>query len=152
MQIDIFDVEHGSCALVTTDNDKHVLIDAGHNSTTGWRPSSYLKSIGVWKIDNLIITNCDRDHASDLPNVVAGFHIDQLTCNPSITEFNLRLLKGQDMSPGIDTLAKLIGGLTTPAPYLDLGGIEFNRFWNIYPKPLDDENNLIFGYFRAAYA
>src|SRR5688572_33355576 len=116
MIIEIFDVEHGSCALVTADNGRHILIDCGHNSSTGWRPSRFLANRGIDRIDKLIITNCDRDHASDLPNVARNFRIDMLTKNPTLTEENLRRIKGIDnMSPGIDVLASMIGDYGSPA-------------------------------------
>jgi len=142
MQIDIFDVEHGSCALITADNGKHILIDCGHNSTTGWRPSTYLRSLGIAQIEKLIITNCDRDHASDLPNLQAGFQVDSLMRNPTITEDNLRVIKGVNMSPGIDVLATMIGSYNAPVTDYDYGGVELFRFWNRYPDQFQDENNL----------
>lgn len=143
MHIDIFNVEHGSCALVTTDNNKHILIDCGHNSTTGWRPSAHLARLKVYRIEKLIITNCDRDHASDLPNIIKQFQITQLTKNPSITEKNLREIKGVgNMSPAIDALATMIGNYNAESPDEDFGGITFSYYWNNYPKPFEDENNL----------
>ncbi len=32
MRVEIFDVEHGACALVTTDTNQHILIDCGHRA------------------------------------------------------------------------------------------------------------------------
>jgi beta-lactamase superfamily II metal-dependent hydrolase len=142
MQIDIFNVEHGSCALITADNGNHILIDCGHNSTTGWRPSRHLERLGVTRIEQLIITNCDRDHASDLPNIAARFPIYILRKNPTITEANLRLIKGVNMSPGIDALATMIGNYNAQAPEIDFAGINLATFWNEYPTDFQDENNL----------
>jgi beta-lactamase superfamily II metal-dependent hydrolase len=142
LQIDIFDVEHGSCALVTTDNGKYILVDCGHNSTTGWRPSTHLWRLGVKHIDQLIITNCDRDHASDLPNILKGFTVGRLTRNPSITGANLRQIKGVNMSPGIDALAGMMDNYTGSPGYDDLGGVNFIHYWNNYPDEFTDENNL----------
>jgi len=59
MKIQIFDPEHVSCALVTADTGAHILIDAGHNTTTNWRPSTYLSGLGVTLLEQLIITNYD---------------------------------------------------------------------------------------------
>ena len=69
MKIEIFDVEHGQCALVTADDGNHMLIDCGHNATTGWRPSAMLAARGIRWLDTLAISNCDEDHVSDLPNI-----------------------------------------------------------------------------------
>jgi hypothetical protein len=40
MFLEVFDVEHGACALITTSNGKRVMIDCGHNAATNWRPGS----------------------------------------------------------------------------------------------------------------
>jgi hypothetical protein len=37
MKLQIFDVEHGACSLLTADNNARVMIDCGHNATTGGR-------------------------------------------------------------------------------------------------------------------
>jgi hypothetical protein len=47
MHLQIFDVEHGACALLTCDNGARLMIDCGHNSTTGWYPGDYLASLGI---------------------------------------------------------------------------------------------------------
>ena len=47
MLLDIFDVEHGACALITTSNGKRVMIDCGHNAATNWRPGSALVLAGI---------------------------------------------------------------------------------------------------------
>jgi beta-lactamase superfamily II metal-dependent hydrolase len=86
MKVQIFDVEHGACALVTADTGAHMLIDCGHNSTTGWRPSTYLPSIGVTHLDELVITNYDEDHVSDLPYLVRSVGIGILTRNPTAAQ------------------------------------------------------------------
>jgi hypothetical protein len=43
MELQIFDVEHGACALLTAHNGTRFMIDCGHNSTTGWKPGTYLR-------------------------------------------------------------------------------------------------------------
>lgn len=66
--LQIFDVEHGACALltVTAPNGgvRRLLIDCGHNASTRWTPGGHLKSLGVTQIEQLIITNYDEDHVS----------------------------------------------------------------------------------------
>ncbi|MCJ9668538.1 MULTISPECIES: ComEC/Rec2 family competence protein [unclassified Neorhizobium] len=144
MEIRIFDVEHGGCALVSTDNHKHFLIDAGHNSTTGWRPSIYLPQMGIHSLERLIITNMDEDHASDLHHLRNRVSIEALYRNPSVTAENIRYLKGQDgIGPGISALADIMSSYIGGIPYIpDLGGITIDTFWNRYPHDFEDENNL----------
>lgn len=112
MQINILDVEHGSCALVTTDNKKHILVDAGHNISTGWRPSTYLPSIGVHYLEKLIITNYDEEHATDLHNLVKKGGIGILTRNRGVTPDQLTKLKGLEVGPGIEALIELMNEYT----------------------------------------
>jgi beta-lactamase superfamily II metal-dependent hydrolase len=127
---------------VTTDNNKHILIDCGHNSTTGWRPSTHLRNLGIDRIDRLIITNCDSDHASDLPNLRKQVYIASLARNATITEENLRQIKGVNMSPGIDELASMLGTYTELVTDNDFGGINLTYYRNRYPDDFTDENNL----------
>jgi glyoxylase-like metal-dependent hydrolase (beta-lactamase superfamily II) len=64
MQLQIFDVEHGACALLTADNSARFMIDCGHNATSGWKPGGYLLGSKISTIEMLAITNYDEDHAS----------------------------------------------------------------------------------------
>ena len=145
MKIQIFDVEHGGCALVTTDTGAHILIDVGHNSTTNWRPSGYLRSLGVSQLEQLVITNYDEDHASDLANVQDVVSIAALISNPSVSASDLRRLKRHGgIGNGIAALADLKGRYTAPVsgPGPDFGSLSLRHFWNSYPSDFDDENNL----------
>lgn len=145
MKLEIFDVEHGQCALLTGDGE-HMLIDAGHNSTTRWRPSLMLRRRGIRHLDALVITNEDEDHASDLDNVVRVASIGTLIVNPTIGSDDILELKGQDQcGDGIFMLAGLLEQFSQPAaatafPYF--GGLEVLTFWNSYPRHFVDENNL----------
>ncbi|BCG97245.1 MULTISPECIES: ComEC/Rec2 family competence protein [unclassified Mesorhizobium] len=144
MDLRIFDVEHGQCSHIVTDTGRHVLIDAGHNSTTNWRPSTYLPSKGIRYIDKLIISNFDEDHASDLHNLVRAVDIRTLTKNPSVSAHNLRRLKKiGGIGRGIDALADMMATYTGPGGGdVDYGDFKIRCFWNNYPSDFEDENNL----------
>ena len=73
MKVEIFDVEHGGCALVTADSGARMLIDCGFNSSTGWRPSLHLPRIGIGAVEMFVVTNYDDDHVNDLPNLRRGY-------------------------------------------------------------------------------
>jgi beta-lactamase superfamily II metal-dependent hydrolase len=150
MFIEIFDVEHGACALVTTSNGGRVLIDAGHNSTTGWRPGTHLLGRGIRYLDRLYVTNFDEDHASGYPNLVDCVTIGALFKNPTVPPTALRYIKREDgIGKGIDRLAwsmenTFVGG---PAPELDFGDTVFTAYNNSFAAlPVEgyftDENNL----------
>lgn len=141
---EIFDVEHGQCSLITSTTGEHMLIDCGHNSTSGWRPSSHLASRGIGWLEELMITNCDEDHASDLVALREKIGIGILSRNPTVSGEDLLHLKSQGcMGRGIAALAAMTGGYTeavTQQPYFD--GLRTTQFWNRYPDDFIDENNL----------
>ena len=102
MDIEIFDVEHGGCSLVTADNNRRILVDCGHNTTTNWRPSQALPARGIEYIDRLIVSNYDRDHVSDLPGVLANIGVPVLSRNPSVSPNLLHVMKAENgMDQGI---------------------------------------------------
>lgn len=142
--LEIFDVEHGQCSLLSSDAGAHMLIDCGHNGTSGWRPSGMLRARGIDRLDELVITNCDEDHASDLPNVRATVPIDILTRNPTIIGNDLYLLKAQGgMGAGIAALADMTSHFAHPVTsWPDYDGMTYSLFWNRYPDDFEDENNL----------
>lgn len=145
MKIQIFDVEHGGCALVTADTGARILIDAGHNGTTNWRPSTHLYNLRVSHLEQLVITNYDEDHASDLANVLGVVSVGVLTSNPSVSAADLRRLKRSGgIGNGIAALADLKGRYTASVSGTgpDFGNLSLRYFWNRYPADFDDENNL----------
>ena len=144
MQVQIFDVEHGACALVTADTGARLLIDCGHNSSTGWRPSSYLPAQGITTIDKLIVTNYDEDHVSDLPNFLKNVHVGILQRNRSVSPDDLLKLKSETgVGDGIKRLAEMARHYTADVTHPpDFGALSIKAFCNKYPADFDDENNL----------
>ncbi|WP_425269542.1 MBL fold metallo-hydrolase [Herbaspirillum rubrisubalbicans] len=77
-------MDHGACALLTipgADGVAHrILIDCGHLSDSNegpWYPGTHLRNIGVSKVDLLVCTNYDEDHASGAVNLVEeGIKVD----------------------------------------------------------------------------
>jgi beta-lactamase superfamily II metal-dependent hydrolase len=149
MIVEIFDVEHGACALVTTSNGKRVMIDAGHNATTGWRPGDALRRAGVGFLERLYVTNFDEDHVSGYPNLANNINLGALFRNPSVAPATIRHLKSVDgMGIGIErliwTMENYFTGGPVP-PYQDFGDVTFSTYWNqygLFPPYFDDENNL----------
>ena len=113
MELKIFDVEHGACALLSANDGKQVMIDCGHNASTEWRPGTYLRQHGITKLDMLIITNYDEDHVSGLPNLREQVSIDRLWRNKSVSPETLEKLKSEDgMGRGIKELVDMAGRYT----------------------------------------
>lgn len=149
MQLEVFDVEHGACALLTTDNGRRIMIDCGHNASTGWCPGSFLRyERGVKELDLLMVTNYDEDHVSGLPDLLEHVRVRQLMRNQTVDAADLKYLKSEDgMGKGIDALADMIRRYTDTVSAaagntIDFPGVEYQTFRNRYPQDFDDENNL----------
>ena len=146
MWLQVFDVEHGACSLLTADNDARLMIDCGHNATTGWKPGTYLKQQGVAQLAMLALTNYDEDHASATANLLDNVFVSWLFRNTSVSAAAIKALKReQGMGPGIERLVYAIEdvftGNGTSAGQPVLQGAEYRFFNNTYPR-FDDENNL----------
>lgn len=142
MLITVFNVEHGQCSLIETDEGGKILVDCGHNGSTGWRPSTYLPGRGIDTVDRLFITNSDEDHASDLHNLRKVTQISSLNRNPTVTSANIKQLKDQDLGLGIDALCEMLDRYTSPLnPNPKIDALKYRNYWNKYPE-FDNENDL----------
>jgi beta-lactamase superfamily II metal-dependent hydrolase len=148
MFLEVFDVEHGACALITTSNGKRVMIDCGHNAATNWRPGSALVAAGIHWLDRLYVTNFDEDHVSGYPNLLDNVRIGALYRNPSVAPSIIRQLKTEDgMGVGIERLVLSMEHVFTGGPPPDIedyGDTSFSVYWNNYGflGGFTDENNL----------
>lgn len=145
MDLKIFDVEHGACALLTCDDNTRMMIDCGKNATTGWFPGNYLRAQGIDRLDMLAITNYDEDHVDGLPNLRENVDIGWLWRNKKVSSNQIRFLKSEDgMGKGIDELVYAIDNVFTgdgTAPGPTFAGLRRTSFSNS-PAQFDDENNL----------
>ena len=86
MDLKIFDVEHGACALLTCDNGTRIMIDCGHNASSGWYPGTYLQQQGISQIEMLTVSNYDEDHVSGIENLFWKINVSSLTRNPTVSK------------------------------------------------------------------
>lgn len=150
MRIEIFDVEHGSCALVTADTGSRMLIDCGSNSTTGWRPSTHLPNSRIRSIDMFVVTNYDEDHVSDLPNLRDLYwdyqptvDLKSLLRNKTISKQALQQMKKiGGIGSGIQELMSMINDYTGGPLGANWGSLSYRVFYNSYPNDFTDTNNL----------
>ena len=146
--LEIFDVEHGACALINTSNGKRVMIDCGHNAATNWRPGYHLARFGINFIDRLYVTNFDEDHVSGFPNLSDYVRIGALFTNPTVAPSTVRYLKTEDgMGVGIERLVLCMEHVFTggrPPAFEDYGDTSFTTYWKQYGLlgGFTDENNL----------
>lgn len=144
----IFDVEHGACAIMLAPNDGGLaMIDCGHNGTTGWRPSTYIRDVlKRTKLDYLLITNADQDHVSDLDGLRSErVTVAHLIRNGSPSEPALRILKEAqgELTDDMERFLAMHAGFNGAAvPFDDaMGGVKCTTFCNQFPQ-FADTNNL----------
>lgn len=153
MELIIWDVEHGACAMLwpTTAGRAGALamIDSGHNATERWYPGDHIRHVmGRDRLDYFINTNADQDHVSGLDSLWrAGVKIGALSRNRSISGPDLRRLKAAGGDRLTDDLERLVQLHTDYIANVNvtfddgMGGICKRQFYNRYPD-LIDTNDL----------
>ena len=144
MEVHIFDVEHGSCAAVITPSGRLMLIDAGHNDTTGWRPSQWVAA-RQQPIACQVITNFDEDHVTDLPNLCRAVSIETWKMNWRVTPEWVRREKAEKggMGRGVARAIQELAAIRdTPAVTTDWGaGCDVR--WFSHPVTLTADENYL---------
>ena len=146
MKLMIFDVEHGACALLTAETGQRLMIDCGHNSTTGWFPGDHLMAHRISRLEGLCISNYDQDHVSGFPNLVGRIHVQNILRNTSVAPNVIWQLKSEDgivssaMTCFVRAISQDFGPPGAAAP-LQIPGASYRLYRNPYPV-FEDENNL----------
>lgn len=145
-ELQVFNVEHGACALLSDGWGNHAMIDCGHNNATNWYPGSYCRLAGVTDLAALFVTNYDEDHVSGIENLFQHTNVLTLFRNMQVSPSDIENLKSEDgMGRGIRFLVQtasdwMKNGVIGPAS-IGLNDVEFKTFANS-PAEFDDENNL----------
>lgn len=142
MKVQIFDVKHGACAMITGPNGKRLMIDCGfREGADPWFPSV---AFAGQRIEMLVIQNLDEDHVDDLPYVWDGLEIGAFYSNPSVDAAALKAMKTQGMDEGVTeahAILKALGpGLT--GLRADLGSVAVRAYFNHYGHPFTTTNDL----------
>ena len=84
-EISFFDVSQGDSALIKIKNNRlNILIDTGGlygNSYLSENIVNYFKSIGIHKLDYLILSHGDYDHMGEAINLVNNFKVEKVIFN-----------------------------------------------------------------------
>jgi len=86
LKIDVIDVGHGDSILITTPNNKHILIDTGDKYYQGDKISDageqtiipYLLKQGIKKIDLIVLTHMDSDHIGGFQSISKAINVNTL--------------------------------------------------------------------------
>lgn len=143
VRIHIFDVEHGECNAIETPSGNLVLIGAGHNSTTNWRPSTWLRQRNQ-RPHCIVLSNLDQDHLSDLSNF-------EPYIRPIIIKYNnfvnpdwvesKKIEESGEVPEGVKTALHWIRTVFTGALVNPNYGMEITYFHHS-PTTFQDTNNL----------
>jgi beta-lactamase superfamily II metal-dependent hydrolase len=142
MLINIFDVGHGGCSMVTCPNGTRMMIDCGFRSDPPWFPSVSFKGS---QIDLLALLNLDEDHVRDLPYLWRDVSICSMFSNPTITANALATVKrAGGMGEGVKMMhsilehfgAGLIGRMACGET------VRAWAYFNRYGVDFSDTNNL----------
>jgi beta-lactamase superfamily II metal-dependent hydrolase len=140
MEIHIFDVEHGNCCIIVFPSGESMMIDCGHNGTTGWRPSNWVLDNLDGDLTDLTISNFDEDHVSDLPNLRRYCNIRSFYHNRDVDVDWLRRIKAASgIGPGIQAAIGMMNEYTGPAVAVDWGGATIHRYY--HPLSIFDNTN-----------
>src|SRR5262245_13508133 len=160
MRVEIFDVGHGHCAVITAPNGRRMMLDCGGRwgDDRFWTPS--LHYFGQ-TIDLLGLLNLDEDHLSDFRGMMEDCKVSWLLNNPTIGAREFAALKSDGMGSGAKAFArwlnapKGIAGAVQP----DFGPVAIKWYYLRYLWGEADTTNDLslvvivqFGAFKIVFA
>lgn len=140
MRVEIFDVDHGQCAVVTAPNGERMMIDCGvlSDGDAYWWPSIHY--LGE-RFALLALTNLDEDHAEDFASLVRRVRIERILSNPTVGYWELLALKKDGMMAGVQTFARWLGGPKVSLPDPNFGNVSVRWYYNRYALGIMDNTN-----------
>lgn len=85
LSINIIDVGQGDCILISTPENKNILIDGGDENSERII-KSYLKKRKIKKLDIVIATHFDKDHIGSLDYIIDKFNIGKVYTSKDVDE------------------------------------------------------------------
>ncbi|MDB9373089.1 hypothetical protein [Nodularia sphaerocarpa] len=147
MEIKIFNVDCGFCALIVADNNHAALIDCGYNQRTGFRPTSYIMNSNLVGLEHLIISHLSDANLADFPylmgnDIQSQFPTKFLIKNPSLNADNLPELgiRNNAKTGRINLFSLMSDSYRAKIIHHRFSNISFAFFSNNYPDFLDYNN------------
>jgi beta-lactamase superfamily II metal-dependent hydrolase len=139
MKIDIFDVGHGACSVITCPDGKRLMIDCGSKTEPPyWWPS--IQFYGE-TFAGLILTNLDEDHVDDFDGTLKNLRVATVCTNNTIDAFLLNLMKGDGMAAGVKAVHNYLQNPRCLNILLDIPQIRISLFRFPFGA-FSDTNNL----------
>jgi beta-lactamase superfamily II metal-dependent hydrolase len=156
MQIEIFDVGHGQCAVITTPNGRRMMLDCGDRwgDDRFWTPSLHFFQ---QTIDLLALMNLDEDHLRDFRNMMHDCTVPWVLSNPTIGSREFAALKKDGAQAVAAWLAQPKNPL--PGPQLDFGDVQIRWYYPFFVPGAENKTNDLslaviaqFGAFKILFA
>jgi beta-lactamase superfamily II metal-dependent hydrolase len=139
MRIDIFDVGHGACCVITGPDGKRIMIDCGCRSDEPyWWPSIHFFG---QRMEALILSNLDEDHVSNFRSTWQHVTLGTIWSNPTIDVVRLRALKPDGMRDGVSAVHEYLQKPTALNLTFDLSEVAVISYYNSYGT-FTNTNNL----------
>jgi beta-lactamase superfamily II metal-dependent hydrolase len=158
MQIEIFDVGHGHCSVMTAPNGTRMMLDCGTrwDEDSFWTPS--LHYFGQ-TIPVMALLNLDEDHIGDFEGMLQDCGASTIITNMSIDATAFAKLKNAGMGPGAKAYQKW---RSLPMTYgislsINFGQVQHRVYRNMYGSDCVTTNDLSlaivlqFGEFRIMF-
>jgi beta-lactamase superfamily II metal-dependent hydrolase len=143
MKIEIHDVGHGHCTVITAPNGTRIMVDCGTRirDDRAWWPSLHHFRD---EIAMLALMNLDEDHIRDFGSVLKECPVRSVLTNPTIGPREFQTLKKQGMGPGAQAVLQWMSTpkAVVPPESVDWGGVLWNAFWNLYGGTCETTNDL----------
>jgi beta-lactamase superfamily II metal-dependent hydrolase len=160
MRVEIFDVGHGHCTVITAPNGRRMMLDCGDRwgDDRFWTPS--LHYLGQ-TIDLLGLLNLDEDHLSDFQGMMDDCKVSWLLTNPTIGAPEFAVLKSGGMGSGAKAFARWLNAPKgmSGAVQPDFGLVAIKWYYLRYlPGEANTTNDLSlvvivqFGAFKIVFA
>jgi beta-lactamase superfamily II metal-dependent hydrolase len=133
MRVDIFDVGHGQCTVITAPNGRRVMLDCGDrwSEESFWSPSlHYFKQT----IELSALMNLDEDHVSDFDGMIKNCTVPWILSNPTVGPREFALLKKGGMGSGAEAVATWLGHpKAAPTGALpDFGSVQIRWYYGFF--------------------
>ncbi len=146
LDINIFNVDQGFSAALSTSDHHTILIDFGDSTRNRFNPSQYLLQQGCTSLDCLIVPAYGQEHLAGLSDflrqaLIDGLAVHFLVANPSLTanQFHELDVANQRFSNVLTTDQN--SRCPKVSQTMKIHGIDFSFFWNNYPA-FQDAHNL----------
>ncbi|MBU1880686.1 DNA internalization-related competence protein ComEC/Rec2, partial [bacterium] len=110
LRLDCFDVGQGDSALITFPGGGNVMIDCGSAEAAEYELIPSLKNRNIHRINNLVLSHFDTDHAGGAEAILQHFQVDRLVMTAPHTEDPLgKRIIHQAQTAGIPVAVKYLG-------------------------------------------